>query len=147
MGNTTSVKAHQHGDVSCTMKHGRRKFRHKRSNRHKRGGSPPKVQSPLNPNPVHNRPTSSATRKKRRSKKKEMPLVRSLLIGNMHGRIVADAKAKASAEEAEEAAREKRFKQLSASMEALAKEEDKQARMKAAVKAAASRKAGTLQGK
>jgi len=83
-----------------------------------------------------------------------------MLIGNMNKRIVADAKARASAEEAaekaEEAERKERYEKLTASMEARAKEENeayrlkqegKKSRMSAAVKAAASRKAGTLQGK
>ena len=50
MGNTTSMKAshmkgphmkgphaHQHGDMTCTMKHGRRR-RHHRTAKHKRSG-------------------------------------------------------------------------------------------------------------
>ena len=43
MGNTTSMKApheHKHGDVTCTMKHGRRRRHHRTAKRsgHKRSG-------------------------------------------------------------------------------------------------------------
>ncbi len=62
MGNTTSMKAphmkashaHKHGDVTCTMKHGRRRHRHsgrkhytaKRKHRRNSGGS---LMNPLIP--------------------------------------------------------------------------------------------------
>ena len=41
MGNTTSMKApheHNHGDVTCTMKHGRRHHRTAKRSGHKRSG-------------------------------------------------------------------------------------------------------------
>ena len=41
MGNTTSMKApheHKHGDVTCTMKHGRRHHRTAKRSGHKRSG-------------------------------------------------------------------------------------------------------------
>jgi hypothetical protein len=43
MGNTTSMKdpnEHQHGDVACTMKHGRKRRHHRTAKRsgHKRSG-------------------------------------------------------------------------------------------------------------
>ena len=88
MGNTTSMKthkngvhkngAHKHGDVTCTMKHGRRgAFRHGRSHkkhyrRSRRGGT-----SPLNPNAsasaVASSSSSSSTRKKSKSKRNVGP--------------------------------------------------------------------------
>ena len=42
MGNTTSMKApheHKHGDVTCTMKHGRRHHRTAKRSGHKRHGT------------------------------------------------------------------------------------------------------------
>ncbi len=91
MGNTTSMKthkngAHKHGDVTCTMKHGRRgafrhgrrgAFRHGRSHkkhyrRSRRGGT-----SPLNPNAsasaVASSSSNSSTRKKSKSKRNVGP--------------------------------------------------------------------------
>jgi hypothetical protein len=88
MGNT-SVKSHQHGNVTCSRKHGRGafknrqskhgQFRHRRS-RHRRsryGGS-----SPLNPNSYG----STTTQKKRRGKK-EPRLLNAVLIHNAYSKF------------------------------------------------------------
>jgi hypothetical protein len=84
MGNTASVKAHshKHSEVSCTMKHGRRAFRHshkhKRKHYRRRGGS-----SPLNPSHVpSSSSTLSSTKKKRGSKKNIAPSLLKIVLKN-----------------------------------------------------------------
>jgi hypothetical protein len=78
MGNT-SVKSHQHGNVTCSRKHGRGAFRHRRSRhrRSRRGGT-----SPLNPNSS----VSTTTQKKRRTKK-EPRLLKAVLIHNAYSKF------------------------------------------------------------
>lgn len=92
MGNT-SVKAHQHGNVTCSRKHGRGafrnrqskhgqskhgQFRHRRSRRrYNRGGS-----SPLNPSSY-----GSTTTQKKRHGKKEPRLLNSVLINNAYSKF------------------------------------------------------------
>ena len=83
MGNT-SVKSHihKHGDVTCTMKHGRRRaFRQHSHKKHyrrfRKGGT---GTSPLNPTGTTSGTTSS--RKKRRSKRKVEPSLHKIVLIN-----------------------------------------------------------------
>jgi len=81
MGNT-SVKAHQHGNVTCSRKHGRGAFRHRHprskrrlSKRYHRGGN-----SPLNPNSSG----STTTTQKKRHGKKGPRLLTAVLMHNAY---------------------------------------------------------------
>jgi hypothetical protein len=82
MGNT-SVKSHihKHGDVTCTMKHGRRRaFRRNSHKKHyrrfRKGGT---GTSPLNPTGTA---STTSSRKKRRSKRNVEPSLHKLVLIN-----------------------------------------------------------------
>jgi hypothetical protein len=64
------MKAHKHGDVTCTRKHGRRQHyrRQRHSRRYHRGG----IGSPLNPDSSPSSPSSKKSSSKQKTKKRKV---------------------------------------------------------------------------